>query len=58
MCSCYLPVIIHVAEFVSKSLHVVRFEATAVIHHVVVSGGDAAHAHCLTHNEEVIPEEI
>lgn len=43
------------AEFVGESLHVVWFEAAAVVHHVVVSGGDAAQAHCLTHNKEVIP---
>lgn len=56
VCSLYLPVVIHMAEFVGESLHVVWFEATAVVHHVVVCGGDAAQAHCLTHNEEIVPE--
>lgn len=56
VCGFYLPVVIHVAEFVGESLHVVWFEAAAVIHDVVVSRADAAQAHCLTHNEEIVPE--
>lgn len=52
----YLPVIIQVTKFVGESLHVVWFEAAAVVHHVVVSRGDAAQAHGLAHNEEVVPD--
>lgn len=55
-CTYYLPVVVEVAQLVGKPLHVVRFEATAVVDHIVVSGRYAAHTHSLTHNEEVIPE--
>ena len=57
VCLHYLPVVVEVAQLVGEPLHVVGLEAAAVVHHVVVSGRDAAHTHSLTHDEEVIPEE-
>lgn len=52
----YLPVVIHVAEFVGESLHVIWFEAAVVENHVVVSRCHTTEAHSLTDYEEVIPE--
>lgn len=53
---CYLPVVVHVAEFVGESLHVIWFEAAVVKHHIVVSRWDATKAHSLTYYEEIVPE--
>jgi len=52
----YLPVVVHVAEFVGESLHVIWLEATAVKYHIVVRRCDTTKAHSLTYYEEIIPE--
>lgn len=52
----YLPVVIHVAEFVGESLHVIWFETAVVEHHIVVSRCHTTETHSLTYYEEVIPE--
>ncbi len=54
----YLPVVVHVAQLVGKSLHMIRLQSTGVIHHIVVGWGDASTADSLAHNVEVIPGKL
>lgn len=52
---CYLPVVVHVAQLVRKSLHVIWLQTTTVIDDVVVSRRDASRANGLAHDVEIIP---
>ena len=51
----HLPVVVHVAELVGESLHVIRLQSAGVVDNVVVGWGDASKADSLAHNVEVIP---
>ncbi len=48
------PIVVHVCQFVGKSLNVVGLETRTVRDHNKVSGRDRALTHVLTHKEEVI----
>lgn len=52
----YLPVIVHVAQLVGKTLHMIRFQSTGVVHNIVVGWRDTSSADSLAHNVEVIPD--
>lgn len=51
----YLPVVVHVTQLVSKTLHVIRLQSTGVIHNIVVGRGDTSSADSLAYDVEVIP---
>lgn len=55
---CYLPVVVHVAQLVCKSLHVIWLQTTTVMDDVVMSRRDASRANGLAHNVEIIPGTI
>lgn len=53
--STYLPVEVHVAQFVGKPLHVIRLQSAGVVHYVVVGWGDTSSGNSLANDVEVIP---
>lgn len=53
--STYLPVEVHVAQFVGKPLHVIRLQSAGVVHYVVVGWGDTSIGNSLTYDVEIIP---
>lgn len=53
--STYLPVEVHVAQFVGKPLHVIRLQSAGVVHYVVVGWGNTSSGDSLAYNVEIIP---
>lgn len=50
------PVVVHVAQFEGKSLHVVGLQAVVVIDDIIVGGSHRSPAGRLTDQVEVVPE--
>lgn len=52
----YRPVVVQVAQFECKSLHVVRLQAVVIIDDIIVGGTDSSPTGGLADQVKVIPE--